>query len=345
MKKYLLAMLLVLPAYTYAGGMGWNGDFGLRYSSSTDEAAGDGSESSVKDIQVRAALGVSGSWEKVAWGAQIRTQGDGLNSYWTDVGADDHPVGISEAWFRYSTGMGEMSGSAAVTLGRHKPIFHAGKGQLVLDSDVRLDGLGLNLAFGELGINISHYFLSATEETEGDDKTLSREFFLTVQPSFKWRLGNDTMAKLSVGFHRVRVLTDIPNNIDEKTNYWQGLLALHFPNMIKVEGEYLKNSTIELEDDDDKSDVSYSGTISYGSIKKAHDFIIAGMYQKKGENAALTDFTYSKWAPGNKGFGVGLKYALAKGLHLKAKYLSLEEDVDEDADKNKYLELAAVAAF
>ena len=356
MKKYLLAVLLMLPTYSYAA-LNWTGGFGLRYTSLTESDGSDDADDLVtKTVERRAHLGVGMSGDKVSWGVQLRTGAASVGTYWSGTEASNPIVDISRAWFKYNIGMGmgSMDGTSSITLGRHTPIFHVGKGGLVLDWDVNLDGLGLNLNFGNFGINVSHYFLSDVDVSAGDVDLTARQFLLTIQPTFKFRLGNDVDLHVAGGYHRLRNNDGFGEgaNTGVDPHFFQGLAKISLPNMIHAEFEYIKNSGIEDDDatevDEEEGATGYSAAVSYGKIEKAHDFVVGAMYQKKGESSVISDFTYNKWDVGNKGFGVGFKYALAKNLHLKVKYLSLETaDVPDgaEAEEEQYLELAATVGF
>ena len=355
----------MLPTYSFAA-MNWTGGFGLRYTSDTTKPVDDGAgnEEDVKRTatEVTASLGVGKEGEKVSWGVELNTQGDGGNikTSWTPTGLSDVEVAVSAAWFRYSTGMMDsMDGTASLTVGRQSPIFRTGKGQLFLDKNITLDGLGLSFSFGNFAVDVSHYFLTGFSDSVGDEDVLKRQYLFSLQGKLNFRLGNDAMLHAAAGYHRLSNNLDpddipifsIGANAGKDPHFLQGLAKFKLPNMLYAEFEYIKNGSLEDdaeadEDNDNDEDVAYSAAVSYGKIEKAHDFVIGAMYQKKGAKSVIEDFTYNKWSVGRKGFGVGIKYALAKGLHLKGKYFSLEEITEEDdKEENDYLEIGAVVRF
>lgn len=104
---------------------------------------------------------------------------------------------------------------------------------------------------------------------------------------------------------------------------------------------------------------AWSAALTYGSLKKAHDFTLGYAYGTKGLASLINAYSYEKFAADNEGHTFSAGYAIADNFHLGWKGLFLKEKSKLDPAtglaysgvnraqqmKTKYWELSAGVMF
>lgn len=186
MKNLIVLAVALIATNAFAADWKWNGSAGWRWDSqnlndslgSVDSSAAknDTSTEKVRQHEARANLGVTGGWDHVEWGVDMRTQGASLstgkgggalglataaNTDWTPVGgkanaASDATIGLDSAYFRYVHDFGAVD--ANITVGRGKTALITDTTWETLYSNAtRFQGFSEGLKFGMFGLNMTQY--------------------------------------------------------------------------------------------------------------------------------------------------------------------------------------------
>ncbi len=226
---------------------------------------------------------------------------------------------------------------------------------------------GLNLGQYILGsVEDNEIRGSSFEETPKDEKNPSLQNGFSAlygfQGTFDWRFNDDFMMNFAAGMYQwSRTLgpqyqNTIPNSnglgldsardrvSQENSRHWAFLLGLDMPYSLNLEYELVFNREILYgappaaigapfapDDDNEAQDsTAWSLGLTYGELKKAHDFMIGYAYQDKGLGAVSNRFTYEFHPAGFSGHHLWAKYSLANNFNLGLKYNSLSEKDPRD---------------
>jgi hypothetical protein len=151
----------------------------------------------------------------------------------------------------------------------------------------------------------------------------------------------------------------------ENSAQWQFLTSWNLPYMLAFDFEYIMNKDLFYQPvaapggnsnlggtKQDKS--AWSAGLSYGSLKKAHDFTIAYSYHNKGLGAVLTAFTDDVIQAGMQGHEINVAYNIANNFSFGANAYFLQEkttknnlgnDVSPAKIKTNYWELTTGVRF
>jgi hypothetical protein len=345
----------------WTGGADWrysqtNSDDNLN----TKDANGrDTSTAKTKAHEIRANIGATGGWENVEWGVGVRTTNTANDDFTTMTNNSDLAIGVGQAWFRYLQDFGSMN--LNITAGRQKNVLaYDAVSQNLFDNDVRWDGLGWQLNFGMFGLNMAQYVLGAkqgatagaastvtnTAATEAD-AGLNQKFnyLFAFQPHMNWKFTDEIEAMFAVGYYMWKDMggaNAIPattgatatNFALQNLRQWHFLTGWTLPYNLNFNGElvmankqkYDVHSVGLATVNPEAGRSAWSLGLTYGALKKAHDFTVGYAYGTKGIASVDNRYTYEKFAADNQGHTINVGYALAdnftigwKGLFLKEK--------------------------
>jgi len=225
---------------------------------------------------------------------------------------------------------------------------------------------------------------------------------LGVQPNFSFRFTDEIEAMFAVGYyvwngedsstntvHGHQTMSFINTGLlstgaavtdDNQTfkvgnpHQWQFLVDTTLPMNFGFGFEYIMNKkasynalgAVAGDANHAMADVkrsAWAGTLSYGKIARAHDWKVAYSYGKRGLASGIDAYSNDRFLADEKGHTVAASYALSDSLSLGAKYMSLKEVSNLDANGNtpgnavtsanatgrshkwKYWELTAGVAF
>ncbi|RYG54329.1 hypothetical protein EON80_31835, partial [bacterium] len=294
-------------------------------------AAGAAGQINNKAHGYRANLGVSGGWENVEWGVGVRTSNGSVanDDHVFANGASNFGIGFEQAWFRYVREFGSLDFS--VTAGRQKNVFaYDSVSQNLFDNDVRFDGLGWQFKFGMFSLNAAQYTLGSTAgsiagangsnvtRTDISDALPSGQhltYLFGIQPTMNWKFADDIEAMFGVGYYYWKDSTNV-NNIGGSNlvvpgtvagtvppggtyalgdpRQWQFTTAWTLPYSLSFNGEFVMNKKsdfagVEL------SRTAWSAGLTYGSLKKAHDFSVGYAYGNKGIASVINRYSHEKF--------------------------------------------------
>ena len=329
----------------------------------TSTGNGDTSKQNYRAHHFRANLGVSGGWKDVEYGVGLRTQ-NAANTDWVTAGSNgmgrDFTIGLELAWFRY--GMGSQYGDWGFTFGRQMNAFAYDKyTQNFFDNDVRFDGASLAWKWGSFGVNAAYYILGGvnqgtaggssytyTAASQAAGTTTSYLSTLSgVQPTLSWKFRDNIETMVGVGYYTWNKLDgqgltnavhgagangdtatgDTGNVTFTKAKQWQVYNTWSLPYNLGFSWEYVTNkakpmfgtSTVETDGN------SFAAGLTYGAIKKAHDFKVGVAYGSKDLGSVINAFSNNRFLADNKGEMITVDYALADNFNLGWKGYFLKE--------------------
>lgn len=358
---FVLAVAGLVATSANAAEMKWSGGADWRYSqtnsndsmNSRDAAGKDTSKSRTKAHQIRANIGATGGWENVEWGVGARTTNAANEDFVTLQNNGDRGIGFEQAWFRYLKDFGSMD--LSVTVGRQKNVLaYDAVSQNLFDNDVRFDGLGWQFKFGMFGLNAAQYVLGSnvggTSQVTNTDSTaasntLNQKFsyLFAFQPHMNWKFTDEIEAMFAVGYYTWRdtsgtnaIASPAATNFRlENLRQWHFLTGWTLPYNLNLNVEYVMANKQKYDarsvaraatPNPEAARSAWSAGLTYGGLKKAHDFTVGYAYGTKGIAAVDNRYTYDKFAADRKGHMFNVGYAIAdnftigwKGLFLKEK--------------------------
>lgn len=354
-----LAVASLIATSANAAEMKWNGSAGWRYEQTNTDTSltGNTAANRARAHGLRANLGVSGGWENVEWGVGVRTGGTTAinDDHVALVNNQDRAIGFEQAWFRYVRDFGSLD--LAATVGRQKNVFaYDTISQTLFDNDVRFDGLGWQFKFGMFGFNAAQYVLGGqtgktgqasnktnNDSTDANPATAQRlNYLFGFQPTMNWKFSDDIEAMFGVGYYiwkdqtQGNAIGGTASNFNmENPRQWQFTTSWTLPYNLSFHGEYVMNKKQKFDANTrgagyaatqaDVSRSAWSAGLTYGSLKKAHDFSIGYAYGQKGLGSVINAYSYEKFTADNKGHTVEVAYAIADNFHLGWKGLFLKE--------------------
>lgn len=327
---------------------------GLQATTAVGTGVKDISKTTTKAHAIRANIGAAGGWDKMEWGVGFRTGGAATTtSDWVNYAAmGDQAVGIEQAWFKYNNDWG--FGDISAIVGRQKNVFaHDMMTEQLFDKDLRFDGFGWTWKWGSFGLNASQYVIGAsnnlaatgastyttTAATEAGANTQRRFGVLYgFQPHMHWRFTDSIDAMFAVGFYKWSNVVTAGNAVHgfttpsatgdngtlvmDNMKQWQVLAMINLPYNLMFSGEYVMNkeqkygsaATIFSNNNADKSALALG--LSYGKLKRAHDFTIGYAYNMKGLGAVANAQTNNLLPADANAHFVKAAYNLAENFSL-----------------------------
>ena len=211
-------------------------------------------------------------------------------------------------------------------------------------------------------------------------------YLFGIQPTMNWKFSDDIEAMFGVGYYYWKDNTNLnalggstlANNISGANlgatgsvgayrignpQQWQFTTAWTLPYSLSFNGEFVMNkkSTFNnqtagaaaLTATPDVSRTAWSAGLTYGSLKKAHDFSVGYAYGSKGIGAVVNRYTHEKFQADNKGHTIRAAYALADNFHIGARAI-LTKEIEQvsqtgaakaQQNKNNYWEVTGGVMF
>lgn len=233
-----------------------------------------------------------------------------------------------------------------------------------------------------------------TDATDGTGNQQNFRYLFGFQPHMSWKFSDDIEAMFAVGYYiwndqgAVNSLTGapaaavagFPNNPFgttagyrlQNSRQWQFTTAVSLPYNLSFNGEFVMNkkqqfgnnnvvdgngaavTTIASANDADRT--AWSAGLTYGAIKKAHDFSVGYAYGSKGIASVANAYSYERFLAGQQGHTVSAAYAIADNFTIGAKALFLKEKSPTDPTtgvafangreiKNNYWQVTAGVMF
>ena len=170
------------------------------------------------------------------------------------------------------------------------------------------------------------------------------------QPYMNWRFTDEIDAFLGIGYYSWNNLSNATGNtgnggFDDTTynsnataastlaigslHQWQFTANVNLPYSLAFGGEYVTNqagnyvkSGVQGAKVGDNS--AYAAGLSYGKVKKAHDWSLSYYYASKGIDSVLSSYSNVLFPADNKGHIIEAKYNLADNFHIGAEFLMLK---------------------
>jgi hypothetical protein len=210
--------------------------------------------------------------------------------------------------------------------------------------------LGWQFKFGMFGLNAAQYVLGArqgsatqngastvtnTNATQ-DSAALNQKFnyLFAVQPHMNWKFTDEIEAMFAVGYYAWRDTggTNAIGNAPAATNFrlenlrqWQFLTGWTLPYNLNLNVEYVMANEQKFDarsvgrattPNPEASRSAWAAGLTYGGLKKAHDFTVGYTYNTKGLAAVDGRYTYEKFAADRKGHIINVGYAVADNFNI-----------------------------
>lgn len=363
---FVLAVAGLVATSANAAEMKWSGGADWRYSQTKSDTGlgGNTAESRAKAHELRANIGATGGWENVEWGVGVRTNNAANDDFVTLQNNGDRAIGFEAAWFRYLKDFGSMD--LSVTIGRQKNVLaYDAVSQNLFDNDVRWDGLGWQFKFGMFGLNAAQYVLGATSGNNGTRDGASSvtntdasqavagtnqkfNYLFAFQPHMNWKFTDEIEAMFAVGYYMWRDTggTNAITNAPAATNFrlenlrqWHFLTGWTLPYNLNLNVEYVMANKQKFDarsvgrataPNPDASRAAWAAGLTYGGLKKAHDFTVGYTYGTKGLAAVDNRYTYEKFQADRKGHMFNVGYAVADNFNIgwKGVFVKEKEKID-----------------
>lgn len=326
--------------------------------SSNDANGKDRSKQMKKDWAYKANVGATGGSGDVEYGFDIRTATAANNPYINYNNAGDGAIALSQAWFSYNHDFGVVDLTA--TFGRQKNVFMFDKAEQIFNGGVNFDGFGWQFKMGSFGLNAAQYIIGAhtanntvgsstyTKTDSLDNGVTTQNKFAVLygfQPHMNWKFSDEISTKLAVAFYN---WNNVDNNSNQVGGYnsatlntsavsstyrvanplqWAFTNSWDLPYTLAFNGEYVMNKKNFYPDAavTEVSNKALSLGLSYGKVKKAHDWSIGYMYGDKGLAASINGFASEKFLADNTGHTVNVDYKLADNFNLGFKAMWLKQ--------------------
>lgn len=372
MKTNFILIFLVLSVVVTSEAMAeivWSGKIQLRYSSvntdDKDPARGNASGRTglirTEDYEAKYLLNANGGWDNIEWGLGIRGRGNQAapNAASTSFrnGINDNTPTINEGWLRYVNDWG--FGEIGITAGKQQAVFRSNSHlELLLDSDVRFDGLSQSWSWGSFGLNFGQYILGSSDRSaaaaassqktnsEDDRQSIFKDVFAmlyTGQMTFDFRffdevnldagLGilhyNDYFAQTNTLLNQGGSEYELPSAFNQIHTYFN----LDLPYMFTAHFEWV----LGLKDAKFANGVdARTGAIavgaSFGKLRRVNDYVIHYHYRSVGLAAVHDHFTWNRFAPNSVGHVVRFGYNLMEKFSAGLLFSSYKEDDRRQAD-------------
>lgn len=127
----------------------------------------------------------------------------------------------------------------------------------------------------------------------------------------------------------------------ENSKQWQGVMKLTLPYMLALDFEYIKNKELfygtpsglgvaQVTAKPALDSSAWAASLTYGQLKKAHDFTIGYTYHDKGLGSVASRFTYDRVLPGFTAHEINAGYNMANGMNVAARALFEKEKNGRD---------------
>jgi hypothetical protein len=210
-------------------------------------------------------------------------------------------------------------------------------------------------------------------------------YLFGIQPTMNWKFSDDIEAMFGVGYYYWKDDTNLnalggsalpasfagtPVNATTglgayrigNPRQWQFTTAWTLPYSLSFNGEFVMNKSSNFNNAatgttvtafPEVSRTAWSAGLTYGSLKKAHDFSVGYAYGSKGIGAVINRYTHEKFQADNKGHTIRAAYALADNFHIGARAI-LTKEIEQvgptgtaktQQAKNNYWELTGGVMF
>lgn len=210
-------------------------------------------------------------------------------------------------------------------------------------------------------------------------------YLFGIQPTMNWKFSDDIEAMFGVGYYYWKDNTNLnalggsalPATLAGTAvgttpglgayrignpRQWQFTTAWTLPYSLSFNGEFVMNKQsnfnnqtggVTLSGTPEVSRTAWSAGLTYGSLKKAHDFSVGYAYGSKGIGAVVNRYTHEKFQADNKGHTIRAAYALADNFHVGARAI-LTKEIEQvgptgaakpNQAKNNYWELTGGVMF
>lgn len=199
------------------------------------------------------------------------------------------------------------------------------------------------------GSTASYTYTEATQDNATTQSYFSKMF--GFQPHFSWKFSDEIDTKFALGYYMFDGDMDFTNSTAGATNGTNGFVTptgtvafqngtvtmasprwtqfyntWKLPYKLAFSWEYVTNgrkpkigtSNVEV------NGKAYSAGLTYGAVKKAHDWKLGVVYGKKDVGSVISNFTSGRWLPNNKGWLIQGSYALADNFELGFKSYRLK---------------------
>jgi hypothetical protein len=226
-----------------------------------------------------------------------------------------------------------------------------------------------------------------TDATDGTGNQQNFRYLFGFQPHMSWKFSDDIEAMFAVGYYiwndqgAVNSIYGSPTvantfaNLDgfrlQNSRQWQFTTAVSLPYNLSFNGEFVMNKKQNFDgttlvnganatpvavNGTDADRTAWSAGLTYGAIKKAHDFSVGYAYGSKGIASVANAYSYERFLAGQQGHTVSAAYAIADNFTIGAKALFLKEKnpigtttgvatADAREIKNNYWQVTAGVMF
>jgi len=216
----------------------------------------------------------------------------------------------------------------------------------------------------------------ALEATPGAQRLT---YLFGIQPTMNWKFSDDIEAMFGVGYYYWKddsntntlggssLAGSLPGAAAAgayrigNPRQWQFTTAVSLPYSLSFNGEFVMNkqsnfnntSGVAVTASPEVSRSAWSAGLTYGSLKKAHDFSVGYAYGSKGIGSVINRYSHEKFQADNKGHTIRAAYAIADNFHLGARAI-LTKEIEQLATngtakpnqgKNNYWELTGGVMF